>query len=172
MSRRSGEAQAGDAIVLWDDEHPVSGDALRELLTSAYVGGGFTEPDVAAAAFAPDAVRARGRLSYVASAAGEPLATLVIVRPESPAVRLAKACEAELHLLATAPSERNRGLASTLIRVALDELRRDGCVRVWLWTQPPMVAAQRLYSSFGFNRYPDFDFERGGRSFLVYQLSL
>jgi hypothetical protein len=35
-----------------------------------------------------------------------------------------------------------------------------------------MHAAQRLYLSFGFVRSPELDFERGGRTFLVFQLEL
>jgi ribosomal protein S18 acetylase RimI-like enzyme len=158
--------------VFCDDQQPVSDSALFDLLTRAYVQGGFTEADVALRAFEPAAVRARGSIFYVPNTDGSIAAIVVAVSAASPARRLAKPGEAELHLLATSPHQRRRGLGRAVVAAALSKLRRDGCTRVLLWTQPTMHAAHRLYGSVGFERVPSLDFARAGRGFLVYDLRL
>ena len=74
---------------------------------------------------------------------------------------------AEIHLLAVDPPWRGRGIGQALVDAAIGRARQGGASRILLWTQPTMVAAQRLYVRCGFQRAPELDFKRGNRQFLV-----
>src|SRR5262249_4748020 len=147
-------------------EYSVVDTELEELLQRVYVEGGFTDPEVAKSAFAAGAVRARGEILVVRDHPGGDLQGMVIVvLPTSPARRIAEANETERHLLAVSPSYRGRGTGSTLIQGAIDLAKGLGYARMVLWTQPTMVAAQRLYKAAGFVREPHRDFQTVGRQF-------
>src|SRR3954464_11391318 len=82
-------------FVLWSNEHPIGDAELGALLTETYVGGGFTDPAVAARLFEPGAVRARGDLLHVRSSDGGLAGVLILVRGTAPASRFAGPTEAE-----------------------------------------------------------------------------
>ena len=147
--------------------------ALKRLLTQAYVEGGFTTPDRAAAIFAPRAVRARGDVLCAWRAGSDDPAGVVIVVPDtSPARRFAAEGEAEMHLLATSSAARRMGVGRALVDAAMDRARGAGLARMLLWTQTSMDDAQRLYAAAGFARVPGRDFEEGGRRFLFFAADL
>jgi ribosomal protein S18 acetylase RimI-like enzyme len=149
------------------------GDAeLVELLVRTYVAAGFTDADRATALFAPQAVRSRGDILHIRDAQKRLLGMVILVPYSSSGCVFARAGECELHLLATAPESRNRGIGRALVGAAKDEARRAGYARMLLWTQPTMHAAQRLYQSLGFVRFPQRDFEQQGRPFLFFQAPL
>lgn len=157
-------------------ERPVEDEALESLLTRVYVEEGFTPPDGAVIMFAAAAVRARGEL-FCAWTHGERelVGMVIMVPPTSGARRIARAGEAEMHLLAVDARHRSGGVGRRLIETAMAEARRAGCWRIVLWTQPTMHAAQRLYAASGFARAPSRDAEIAaltGRTFLVYQRPL
>jgi ribosomal protein S18 acetylase RimI-like enzyme len=157
-------------------ERQVADEALESLLARVYVEEGFTAPDRAATLFAAAAVRARGEL-FCAWTEGErePVGMVIMVPPTSGARRIARAGEAEMHLLAVDARHRSGGVGRRLVETAMAEARRVGCWRIVLWTQPTMHAAQRLYAACGFVRAPSRDAEIGaltGRPFLVYQRAL
>jgi len=145
---------------------------LEQLLHDVYVGGGFTDPEIAPALFAAGAVRGRGRLLGLQDSGGALAGTIIVVPPTSAAKRLAAADEAELHLLAVRSTARQSGLGRRLVEAALAEVRALGLPRVVLWTQPAMHAAQRLYERCGFVRAPDRDFVRETRAFRVYERAM
>ena len=152
---------------------PVRDGDLQQLLTRAYVGGGFTAPDRAAEVFAPTAVRARGDVLCAWQDGSHAPAGVVIVVPSSSAAsRFAGEGEAEMHLLATADECRRMGVGRALVAAAIDHARASSLRRMLLWTQPTMHAAQRLYSSAGFVREPTRDFHEGERHFLYYEKDL
>ena len=153
-------------------EHAVSDHELTLLLTEVYVGEGFTAPDVAGPAFAPEKVRARGELLFVRSSLGTLAGMVMVVPPWSPACRFAQAHEAELHLLATARQHRGVGIGKALVDAALAHARRGGFETMLLWTQPSMSVAQHLYESAGFQRVPGRDFVAHSRQFLFYERAL
>lgn len=142
---------------------------LVELLRRVYVGGGFTDPDVAAIVFTPETIRARGRLLCAYGRNGALVGTVIVVPPESAARRLASLSEAEMHLLAVDDECRGQGIGHALVRVAVEAAQRAGYQGMVLWTQPAMHAARHVYEQNGFVRSPLDDFERDGRTFHVYR---
>ncbi len=152
---------------------PIGDTEIEQLLFRAYVDAGFTLPEVARTMFAAEAVRQRGRLLF-ARGDDRSLAGMVIVAgPSSPARRIARNDEVEMHLLAVAPERRDVGLGRTLVDAALAAARHDGARHMVLWTQPSMHAAQRLYERCGFVRAPERDFVRDdGQPFMVYAIAL
>jgi ribosomal protein S18 acetylase RimI-like enzyme len=159
-------------LVLWSNEHPIGDAELGALLTETYVGGGFTDPAVAARLFEPGAVRARGDLLHVRSSDGGLAGVLILVRGTAPASRFAGPTEAELHLLAVRGSARRSGVGRALVSTAIEAARARGHERLLLWTQPSMLAARALYVALGFRARPERDFEQNGRQFLFYDLEL
>ena len=160
-------------IVLATSEFPTDDD-LTSLLHKVYVDEGFTSDKHAEEILGATAVRRRGDL-FVALAGPESLlvGTVILVPPGSPSQQLAVGDEeAELHLLAVPPAYRKLGIGRQLVSRALKEARSRGILRVLLWTQPTMRAAQRLYDDVGFVRIPSRDFRRYERDFLVMQVEL
>jgi len=144
-------------------------DELVALLRCVYVGGGFTDADVADVVFTPEAIRARGQLLCARGIRGTLMGTVMVVPPDSPARRLAANDEAEMHLLAVGEDCRGLGVGSALVDAAVAAARRAGYRGMVLWTQPTMVGARRLYDRAGFSRSRSEDFKRHGRSFHVYR---
>jgi GNAT superfamily N-acetyltransferase len=97
---------------------------------------------------------------------------VIVVPPSSPARRIGRPDEAELHLLAVARTSRNAGTGRRLVEAALADARALGLPRVVLWTQVAMHAARHLYERSGFVRAPARDFSRDHRAFLVYERSI
>lgn len=156
-------------LVVDDARDRAPDEALAALLHRVYVGGGFTDADVAETAFTPEAVRARGLLLCARAEGGALAGTVIVVPPGSPARRLAAPDEAEMQLLAVDPAQRGRGVGAALVRAAIRAAREAGYRGMVLWTQPTMHAAHRLYEQAGFARSPGEDFARGGRAFQVYR---
>lgn len=162
--------RAEDCEVRIAGEYDLGDGDLQHLLQAVYVQEGYTDPILAAALFEPSAVRARGEILIVQNkGTTSPLGMVIVVAPTSGARRLAAPDEAEMHLLATLPQERRRGLGAMLVNAATDRARSLGYRRMVLWTQPIMHAAQRLYERQGFTRAPDRDWQRDDRRFLVYE---
>jgi GNAT superfamily N-acetyltransferase len=77
----------------------------------------------------------------------------------------------ELKRMYLRPSERGRGLGRSLLTLALDWARANDVRIVRLDTSERMVAAQRLYEAYGFERVPG-DAPRQGQCRLLYELQL
>ena len=146
--------------------------ALEALLTESYVGGGYTAADAAAEQFRAEALRDRGALLVARDTDGVLLGSVIVVRADSPARRIAQPGEAEIHLLCVRPTLRGGGLGRSLVEAALARARSEGASRVVLWTQPSMLPAHRLYERLGFRREPAMDFARNERPFLVFSCDL
>ncbi len=147
---------------------PVADAALERLLRETYVSAGYTDADRAATLFSADAVHARGSTRAAYDGDGTLVGTGTLVIGGTPASRLATGSEAELHLLAVAANARGRGVGEAIVNVLLQDAKQAGAATVWLWTQPAMLAAQRLYLRLGFHREPVHDFRLGDRTFLVF----
>lgn len=141
---------------------------LSGLLTLVYVDGGFTEPEEANSLFEATAVRKREILIGAREKQNSGLVGIVIiVPPDSPARRLAKNNESEIHLLGVKPEYRRHGLGQMLVDAAIERAKHSGCSKIILWTQFSMKAAQKLYESTGFIHINDMT--RNGREFKVYE---
>jgi ribosomal protein S18 acetylase RimI-like enzyme len=77
----------------------------------------------------------------------------------------------ELKRMYLAPERRGRGLGKRLLTHALDWARANGARSVRLDTSERMVAAQRLYESYGFERVSRTA-PRQGQCRLLYELRL
>ncbi len=161
-----------ELVVRSTEQDSIADDELEDLLVRTYVTGGFTDIERGALVFAPSAVRVRGEILHVRNALRQLVGMLVFVSPDSPGRVFAELHECELHLLATAPEARRCGIGRALVAAATEKARREGYERIMLWTQPSMVAAQRLYRSLGFTRVPARDFVQGGRQFLFFETNL
>jgi len=151
----------------------VSDSEINELLTHVYVNEGYVSIETAETLFDPSAVRNRGHLICGRPKGSKSIAGLVIVVfPDSAASRLAKANEAEMHLLAVAREYRGKGLGRALVLKAVETAREYRFQRMVLWTQPSMGAAQKLYTSLGFNRNPVRDPVAKGKKFLFFEMNL
>lgn len=153
------------------EDLPHSDEALEALLVESYVGGGFTDPELAPMLRAR-AVRSRGAVLVAVDASDTVVGTLTLVASDSAASELAKDREVEFHLLCVKPDMRGRGVGRALVAAGLAEASKVSAEAVVLWTQPTMHAAQQLYVRSGFHRDPSAAFKRHNRSFLVYRRSL
>lgn len=124
-------------------------------LTSRAFGAGPYGPSVD-----PDRIRlladAAGRAAsgdlLVAVDDGRLVGTVSLLRAGSSYSREARADEAELRLLATAPEARGHGVGAILLAAALERARVWGVAGVVLDTGPRNVVSQRLYHRLGFER--------------------
>jgi GNAT superfamily N-acetyltransferase len=80
---------------------------------------------------------------------------------------------AGLRMVGVDPSLRRRGIGRALVEEVITRCRAAGKHTLILRTTPPMVAAQRLYQSLGFDRAPDIDMPVDERMTLLgYRLPL
>jgi len=142
---------------------------IRDLLNSVFVDGGFTDSEVAKTMFDPELVRNRGQLITAIEGKSKKLAGMIILVPaNSPACKLAKNGEGELHLLGVRSEYRGHGLGKRLVEAALLQARQAGFSKLILWTQMTMLAAQSLYESFGFEYSENMMIRQ--REFKIYHL--
>jgi ribosomal protein S18 acetylase RimI-like enzyme len=147
-------------------------EELKGLLCSVYVDGGFTDASVAEQIFAGPAVRARGTLITARDPSdGSLLGMVVLVPPDGASRQVAQGAEAEVHLLAVAPSARRQGVGRALVENVVALAAACQCGQLVLSTQESMHAAHAVYERAGFERTPERDWTRAGRRFLTYRLA-
>ena len=152
------------------DALEISDLEISQLLLRVYVDDGFVAPELAASLFEATAVRSRGKIIGARERQSLIFAGMVIiVYPTSPARRMARGNETEMHLLGVNPEYRGKGLGKALVAAAINDATQSGYSKMVLWTQGTMHAAHHLYESSGFIRAPDRDFCRAGRDFRVYE---
>ncbi|MCC7540498.1 MAG: GNAT family N-acetyltransferase [Deltaproteobacteria bacterium] len=166
--------QSETEIVVFDGATPhVDDREIETLLQKVYVGEGFTDPEIAKTAFVAATVRGRGRVFAVRdSESAELIGMVILAAPSSRMWRVDDEREAEVHLLAVSQDHRESGVGRALIEAVVRAARAERYVRLVLWTQPTMHAAQRLYERCGFVRCTQRDWARNGRPFWVYELVL
>lgn len=95
---------------------------------------------------------------WVAVDGDQILGTVTWCPPGSPWREIAtRSDQGEFRMLAVPPAHRGAGVAKALVAACLERARADRMREILLSSQPQMVAAQRLYRSFGFSRAPEFD---------------
>jgi len=144
---------------------------LSSLLNEVYVKGGYCTPEEAENIFAPQSVKQRGVLFSARENKTSLLAGFVIVVPfDSPASKMAKENECEMHLLGVAEAHRGNNLGNKLIQCTLGFAKESKFNKMILWTQEPMKTAQGLYERNGFEYQSTF--EKNGRTFLLYEKNI
>ena len=99
---------------------------LEQLLRRVYVDGGFTDPSIADQALKASAVRQRGELFVARAADGVVAGVVIAAMPGSPARRIARENEAEMHLLAVLSEYRGLGIGSKLVEAVVAKARDEG----------------------------------------------
>jgi GNAT superfamily N-acetyltransferase len=80
---------------------------------------------------------------------------------------------AGLRMVGVDPASRRRGIGRALIEDVISRCRAAGKETLILRTTPPMVAAQQMYESLGFERAPDIDMPVSAEMTLIgYRLRL
>lgn len=143
-------------------------ELIPALLWRVYVEGGYTPPERAKVLFALPALRERGLL-LLAWQGEQLVGTVIVASAASPARQVARADEAEIHLLAVDPDCRRSGLGAALMHAASEQATRMGFARLVLSTQSSMAAAHHLYEDLGYRRNPARNWHHGSREFHVYE---
>lgn len=142
--------------------------AIAALLKAVYIDAGFTPVAPPPRGFAIEEIRQRGKI-LLALEAGVVAGMIVVGTHLNPFKQVATPDEAEMQLLGTLPTARGVGIGESLCRAFEKQALEDGFKKAVLSTQPMMQAAHRLYARLGYVRNPARDWERNGRSFLVYE---
>lgn len=149
---------------------PADSSAVESLLTTVWVGEGFTP--VGMNPFGDVAHRAQAARLLVAEEAGSGriVGTILLVPPGTPYTLIAQEGELEARQLAVDIAARGQGVARRLIEATMRIAAEEGATRLVLSMQERMMAAQRLYERLGFERLPARDWFRpqSGRHMLVY----
>ena len=141
------------------------------LLLKVYVQGGYTTAERAAAFMTAEHLAGEGSFLIAVSEANAVLGAVILLKPDSGLIQLARDGEREFRLLAVHPSARGGGVGEALVQACIDRAGLEGATGLVLWTQPTMNAAHRLYERLGFQRVPERD-SKDPRGFtrLVYRL--
>jgi GNAT superfamily N-acetyltransferase len=142
------------------------------LMQAVYVGEGWTAAEPAQRVMKPEHLSTSG-VVLVAEREGELLGAVLFLHAQSPMRQIAQEGEREFRLLAVADTARGQGVGQALVRACVRQAEEADASALVLWTQPRMLAAQRLYERLGFARNPARDVaDPRGFTRLVYVLSL
>ena len=134
-------------------------DAVAELTEHGFATGPFgptKDPDRLRLLWDSAGRAAAGDL-LVATDGDELLGTASLLRPGTAYNRQARADEAEVRLLTTAPQARGRGVGAALMVASIDRARAWGVVALVLDTGARNATSQRLYHRLGFERLVERD---------------
>lgn len=146
---------------------------IVELLRSVYVGQGYSVVSWADLTLHRAVLEPEGVGLVAVEEHGTVLGFTLLLHPESTMRQLAGSNEREFRLLAVTDVARGQGVGQALIQACIDRSRGAGANALVLWTQPTMVAAQRLYQRLGFARMADRDQpDERGFSRMVFGLGL
>lgn len=144
-----------------------------EVCVAAYRADGLTSPVYER--LLRDA-RGRARSAEILVAVSEAdgvLGTVTYVAGDGPYAQIRRVNEAELRMLAVAPSRQHAGIGERLVRACIQKSIADGLVAVAISTSTQMHAAHRLYQRLGFQRDAARDWSpRQGLALHVYVLGL
>lgn len=151
--------------------------AVAELTYHAYVTAGHLAASDPYAAQLSD-VEARAAQLFVADVDGQVAGSVNIATPGSALIEVANGNELEFRMLAVRPSFQGRGIGRALVGWVLDYARSNELSQVVMTTMASMTTAQAMYTSMGFQRAPDrdwnlytagiVDYEQGLETFFVY----
>jgi ribosomal protein S18 acetylase RimI-like enzyme len=159
--------------ILIRDGVPSDYEGIADLTTGVYVGEAFSP--VSAEDVLRDIAR-RHALSDVLVAedkgTGQVIGAISLVR-DGEMLQVAGDGECELRLLAVDPSSRGRGVGRALVEECIFRAKTAHARAIVLSTQSSMKSALRIYSTLGFERAPELDWQTpDGRRMLGYRLDL
>lgn len=153
---------------------PEEHDTVGALTLAAYTADGFVDPDGRYASMLRDAARRASDAALLAAIHGDAVVgTVTYCPPGAPITNIAGPGEAEIRMLAVAPTARRRGVGEALVRACVERARANRLRGIVLSSQPGMTAAHRVYERLGFVRTPDRDWTLDSGGLLItYELAL
>jgi ribosomal protein S18 acetylase RimI-like enzyme len=142
--------------------HPDEFAEIGRLTLAAYEVSGQLGPETQyRRALVDVAGRARDGTLLVAvdESTARPLGTVLFVLPGSRYAELARDGEAEFRMLAVAPGAQRRGVGRLLVADCLRRAADAGCTAVVICFRDCVESAYRLYTSMGFERLPERDWQ-------------
>lgn len=156
---------------------PCDFPAVAELTYQAYIDSGHLAASDPYAAKLTD-IEARAAQLFVADLDGQVAGSVNIATPGSSLIEVANGNELEFRMLAVHPTYQGQGIGRALVEFVLDYARSNGRSQVVMTTMASMTTAQAMYTSMGFHRDPDRDWnlytagivddEQGLETFFVY----
>lgn len=148
--------------------------ACGTLVADVYGGEQLLEDEDGYLGTVADALpRARDAVLLAALDGEELVGTATYARSLTRFAELAGPGEAEMRMLAVAPSARGRGVGRLLTRACIDRAREEGCERFVLSSGPRMTGAHAMYEGMGFDRSPERDWSPvPGVDLRTYRLDL
>lgn len=156
---------------------PTDYPAIADLTYTAYVKAGHI---AAADPYVEDLTNmtARAPHLFVAEVDGHVAGSVNIAAPGSSLTEVAHDNELEFRMLAVHPAFQGRGVGRALVEFVLDYARTHNLTQVAMTTMASMTTAQAMYTSMGFQRAPERDWnlytagivddDQGLETFLVY----
>jgi ribosomal protein S18 acetylase RimI-like enzyme len=127
------------------------------LLHRVYVGEGYTDGTRAAEMQRRERLEPEGTFLIAINDSERVMGGVLYLNEDSSLKQLARTGEREFRVLAVHPAARGAGVGEALVRACIERAASDGAKALVLWTQPTMLAAQRLYERLGFVRDPTRD---------------
>lgn len=157
------------------DARPEEYQAVGDLRVAAYRASGLLPEEGGYAetlrgfGFGGDCV-----VLVAAGEAGGGFLGTITLEPFGPGCELARdRTEADVRAFAVATRARGQGVGRKLLRAVIGRAEERGVRRLRLCTRSAMEAAQHLYTTTGFSRTPDLDFEPvPGLTLRSYELAL
>lgn len=128
------------------------------VLKRVYVDEGYTDAERAAQMQRRERLEPEGVfLLAVRDNDDEVIGATLYLNEDSALKQLAMPGEREFRMLAVHPDARGTGVGEALVRACMLRAAEDDAIGLVLWTQPTMLAAQRLYERLRFERDPARD---------------
>ena len=134
--------------------------AIGQLTAHAYapvLSFGTTDPYVSTLQDA--AGRAEKAELWAAVSQGQLAGTVTVCRPGGPYAEIASSCELEVRMLAVDPAHQRTGMGAALMSAVHTTAAAEGFVAVVLSVIDSNTRAQAFYSSLGYERDPERDWQ-------------
>ena len=141
-----------------DELERVGSLTVQAYLDGGVLGDGAADSYLATLADAADR-SARAELYVLTDADGDVVATMTLAPAGGPYAEVAGAGELEMRMLAVAPSQQGRGLASAMVGFAVRQVSARGLAGLVITVIDHNTRALRLYERLGFARQPERDLE-------------
>jgi ribosomal protein S18 acetylase RimI-like enzyme len=147
---------------------PADYDDIRRIGVDAYVSGGFIAADGEyARVLAEVEQRAATHPVYVAVRDGVVAGSITLASGTGHLVEFASAAQVEMRMLTVDPAHQRAGIARALVAHSIETVAAEGFEAIVLRSATDLVPAHALYSSVGFERYPEQDIQLNEDTFQL-----